>query len=103
MVKRNFFVEIGRVCVVNYGPNAGKVCVILDVVDQSRALVDGPAHITGMARQTFPLRQLSLTSIKMTIPRSIKTGTLTKLFVKEDVMGQYKKTSWAKKAAAKAK
>ena len=52
-----------------------------------------------MARQTIPFRNLSLTAIKLEIPRSIRTGTLTKAFTKADVLGQYKKTSWAKKAA----
>lgn len=30
------FVEIGRVCLVNYGPDRGKLCVILDVIDGNR-------------------------------------------------------------------
>lgn len=30
------YVEIGRVAVVNYGPEAGKLVVIVDVVDRNR-------------------------------------------------------------------
>ncbi len=29
-------VEIGRVALINYGPDKGKLCVIIDVVDQKR-------------------------------------------------------------------
>lgn len=30
------FVEIGRVALINEGPDQGKLCVIIDVVDQRR-------------------------------------------------------------------
>lgn len=35
-VKRNLSVQIGRVCLVNRGPDSGKICTILDIVDQNR-------------------------------------------------------------------
>lgn len=98
-VKAHVYVEIGRVVVVNYGDLAGKLAVIIDVVDQARALVDGPATLTGVSRQTIPFRNLSLTNIKLEIPRAVRTGTLTKAFVKADVQGQFAKTAWAKKQA----
>jgi len=99
MVKAHVYVEIGRVVVVNYGELTGKLAVIIDIVDQARALVDGPATLTGVSRQTIPFRNLSLTSIKLDIPRAVRTGTLTRAFTKADVLGQYQKTSWARKAA----
>ncbi len=34
------FVEIGRVALVNEGPDQGKLCVILDVIDQRRVRDD---------------------------------------------------------------
>lgn len=64
-----------------------------------QALIDGPASLTGVSRQTIPFRNLSLTSIKLEIPRAIRTGTLTKAFTKADVLGQWQKTTWARKLA----
>ena len=32
------FVEIGRVAMINYGDDYGKLCVIMDVLDHNRAL-----------------------------------------------------------------
>ena len=52
-----------------------------------------------MSRQTIPFRNLSLTTIKLDIPRAVRTGTLTKAFTKADVLGQYQKTTWARKLA----
>merc|ERR1711879_339664 len=54
------FVEIGRVAVINYGPDAGKLCVIIDVLDQNRAFIDGPSSITGVQRQAIPFKRLAL-------------------------------------------
>ena len=34
------FVEIGRVAYIAYGPDAGKLVAIVDVIDQSRVSVD---------------------------------------------------------------
>ena len=99
MVKAHVYVEIGRVVVINYGDLAGKLAVIIDVVDQARALIDGPASLTGVSRQTIPFRNLSLTAIKLEIPRAVRTGTLTKAFTKADIIGQWKKTTWARKLA----
>mgnify|MGYP001039788743 CR=1 FL=1 len=99
MVKAHVYVEIGRVVVINYGELAGKVAVIIDVVDQARALIDGPATLTGVSRQTIPFRNLSLTAIKLDVPRAVRPGTLAKAFTKADVLGQFKKTAWAKKQA----
>ncbi len=30
------FVEIGRVCLINYGDDAGKLCTIVDILDGQR-------------------------------------------------------------------
>ena len=37
MFKR--FVEVGRVALINSGPDEGKLCVIVDVVDQNRVSI----------------------------------------------------------------
>ncbi|RLG55185.1 MAG: 50S ribosomal protein L14e, partial [Candidatus Hydrothermarchaeota archaeon] len=35
-------IEIGRVCVKTAGREAGKRCVIVDIIDKNFVLVDGP-------------------------------------------------------------
>ncbi|CAM9396302.1 unnamed protein product, partial [Chrysoparadoxa australica] len=95
------FVEIGRVCLVNYGPDQGKLCVIIDVVDKNKALVDGPDF--GVARQMMTFKRLSLTDLKVEIFRNARQGTLRKAIAAADVSGKWEATSWAKKLAAKKK
>eukprot|EP00951_Prasinocladus_malaysianus_P003678 scaffold26005_cov30-Prasinocladus_malaysianus.AAC.1 len=43
-------VEIGRVALVNYGPDYGKLVVISDVLDHKRALVDGLDQLRRVER-----------------------------------------------------
>jgi large subunit ribosomal protein L14e len=82
---------------INQGPDHGKLAVIVDIVDQARALVDGPAVITGVQRQTIPYRHLSLTHIVVPIQRSVKSHTLARVWKKSNVEEEWNKTSWARK------
>ncbi|KAL8191928.1 hypothetical protein R6Q57_028659 [Mikania cordata] len=59
------YVEIGRVALVNYGKDYGKLVVIVDVIDQNRALVDAP----DMVRGQMNFKRLTLTDIKIDINR----------------------------------
>merc|ERR1712137_532888 len=102
MGKRSNFVEIGRVVCINYGPDAGKLAVIIDIVNQAFALVDG-CNQTGVARGKLNFKHMAITPIKLEITRSAKTATLEKAFVAADVFAQFKATSWGKKWAAQAK
>jgi len=103
MVARQHSIEIGRVVQINYGRDSGLLAVILDIVDQSRALIDGPYDQTGVSRQTIPLRNLSLTPIKIVVGRGARSNTLLKAFRKGRVLDEWKKTSWSRKASARYK
>ncbi|KAG0544735.1 hypothetical protein BDA96_02G302100 [Sorghum bicolor] len=81
------FVEIGRVALVNYGKDYGRLVVIVDVVDQNRALVDAP----DMIRCQINFKRLSLTDIKIDIKRVPKKTTLIKAMEEagsEDQVGE---------------
>merc|ERR1712070_1262068 len=64
------FVQNGRVCLVNYGPDSGKLVTIVDVIDQNRALVYGPT--SGVSRQGIGYKRLSLTDIVVEIGRGAR-------------------------------
>merc|ERR1712216_477000 len=72
------FVEIGRVVLICQGPEAGKLAVVEDVIDQNRALVDGPLSITGVHRHAVNFKQIMLTSFKVDITRSCKEAAWAK-------------------------
>merc|ERR1719299_153701 len=91
------FVEPGRLALITYGPCEGKLCTIVDIVDQKRVIVDGPAAVTGVARHMMPVKRLSLTDLTCKIPRAAREKTLKKALEAEEVMKKWSETAWAKK------
>ena len=49
----------------------------------------------------MPIKRLSLTDFKATIPRGARQKTLNKALDKDGIMGQWDASSWAKKIKAK--
>jgi large subunit ribosomal protein L14e len=97
------FVEVGRVVLINYGPDEGKLATIIDIVDGNKCLVDGPATKTGVARQVIPFKRVALTDIVVKIPKNARQKTLNKAWDEADVLAKWDASSWAKKLAAKKK
>merc|ERR1711907_472140 len=92
------FVQNGRVCLVNYGPHTGKLVTIVDVIDQTRALVYGP---NGVDRQIIGYKRLSLTDIKIPIGRGARKATVDKVWASANVEEQWANCGWGKKLAAR--
>ena len=44
-------IETGRVCVKLVGREAGRKCVIVDVIDKNFVLITGPKAVTGIKRR----------------------------------------------------
>ncbi|CAK0736848.1 hypothetical protein CVIRNUC_000813 [Coccomyxa viridis] len=88
-------VEIGRVALINYGEEYGKLVVISDVVDQNRALVDRPDEVRRMV--TF--KRLALTDFKIDIPRLAKKKVLTAALEDSEVFKKFADSAWGKKLA----
>mmetsp|Transcript_68400 Transcript_68400/g.211501 ORF Transcript_68400/g.211501 Transcript_68400/m.211501 type:complete len:134 (+) Transcript_68400:2-403(+) len=99
MFKR--FVEPGRLALITYGPCAGKMCTIIDIVDQQRVVVDGPESVTGVRRHMMPIKRLSLTDFKSGIVRGAREKALKLALAKDDTMAKWAATSWAKKIKAR--
>ncbi|XP_078162068.1 large ribosomal subunit protein eL14z-like [Carex rostrata] len=87
------FVEIGRVALINYGKEYGRLVVIVDIIDQNRALVDAP----DMVRCQINFKRLALTDIKIDIPKSPKKKTLIAAMEAADVKNRWEKSSWGRK------
>ncbi|WWC68067.1 60S ribosomal protein eL14 [Kwoniella pini CBS 10737] len=94
------FVEVGRVVLVNDGPSAGNLAVIVEIIDHNRALIDGPT--TSVPRQQFPYRNLILTPYTLaSLPRGAGNGAVKKAFEKAGVLEKWQSSGWAKKLAAR--
>ena len=62
-------VEVGRVCLKLRGREAGRRCVIVDLVDRNYVLVTGPADLTGVRRRRVNVNHLKLLDEKVEIER----------------------------------
>lgn len=93
------FVEIGRVALINYGPQHGKLVVIVDVIDQNRALIDSP----DMVRTQINFKRLSLTDIVIEISRMPNKKALKEAIEKGEVYSKWENSAWGKKLAVRQK
>ena len=62
-------VEVGRICVKVAGREAGKKCVVVDVVDKNFALVTGPKKVTGIKRRRVNVSHIEPTGLVIDIKR----------------------------------
>ena len=62
-------IEIGRVCVKLMGREAGRKCVIVDIVDDNFVVVTGPKSLTGVKRRRANIRHLEVLDKKVEIER----------------------------------
>jgi len=62
-------IEVGRICVKICGREAGKKCVIVDIIDKSFVLVTGPKSVTGVKRRRANINHLEPLAEKIDIKR----------------------------------
>ena len=93
------YVQIGRVVLITYGPDEGKLAVILDVVDANQVLISGPK--TGVERQAISLKRLQLTDLVVPMRRNLKQKTLIKAWDESKVQEKWDHSAWGRKLAAR--
>jgi large subunit ribosomal protein L14e len=62
-------IEVGRICVKLTGREAGRKCVIVDIMDKSFVLITGPKTVTGIKRRRANMNHIEPTQDKLEIKR----------------------------------
>ena len=62
-------IEVGRICVKTAGREAGKHCVILEVIDKNFVLITGPKEVTGIKRRRTNINHLKPLEQKIKIEK----------------------------------
>jgi large subunit ribosomal protein L14e len=62
-------VEIGRICVKTYGREAGRKCVIVDIIDENFVVVTGPKKLTGVRRRRVNVGHIEPVDAKVNIEK----------------------------------
>ena len=87
---------------INSGPLKGKFCVILNVVDHRRVLIDAPRikgndNETDVKRQTYPTRHLRLTRFKLNLRHDENHDVVAKLWNDSKVTEKVLKTRYVRR------
>ena len=62
-------IEIGRICVKTFGREAGKKCIIVDVIDKNFVLITGPKSVSKIKRRKANVSHIEPTTEKIEISR----------------------------------
>merc|ERR1712224_948433 len=95
------FVEVGRVAMVNKGAENGKLCVIVDILDEKNVYVDGQS--SGVKRQVIGLKNLQLTNFKVKISKGARSKKVAKEFAASEIAAKFEQTAWFKKLAQRSR
>ena len=70
-------IEVGRISVKISGREAGKRCVIVDVVDKNFVLVTGPPKVSSVKRRRVNVKHIEPTQAKIDIKRGATDEEVT--------------------------
>ena len=82
--------DVGRICVKLSGREAGKKCVVLDVIDKNFALVTGPPKVTGVKRRRVNIQHIEATQERVEVKKGATDEEVTK------ALDKAKKTTFMK-------
>jgi large subunit ribosomal protein L14e len=85
-------IEVGRVCVKLNGREAGRKCVIVDVIDKNFVLITGPKKVNGVRRRRTNVKHVEPTSEAIDIKKGATDEDVAKIADKS------KKTNYLKEA-----
>ena len=76
-------IDIGRICIKLTGREAGKKCIIVDIVDRNFILITGPKQLNGVKRRRVNVSHIEPTERKLNIQRSETDEELMKALDEE--------------------
>ncbi len=74
--------EVGRVCIKKTGREAGRQCVVVDIIDKNFVLVTGPKNVTGVRRRRCNIDHLEPTDLKISIKRGAGDSEVAEALLK---------------------
>jgi len=75
-------VEVGRICVKLSGREAGRKCVVVDVIDKNFVLVTGPFKVSGVKRRRVNVNHVEPTEFKVDVKKGDDDEKVTEALTK---------------------
>merc|ERR1712055_347325 len=95
------FVEVGRVAFLTEGAHTQKLAVIVDIIDGTRALIDGPC--SGVPRQEYKFANLHLTKFTVKIQHGQHSKSVRNAWIEADIDTKWNNSAWAQNLEKRAK
>lgn len=76
-------VEVGRICVKIAGREAGKKCIVVDIIDKNFLLITGPKKVNGVKRRRVNISHVEPTEKKVNIRRGESDEEIMKILDEE--------------------
>ena len=70
-------IEVGRICIKLVGREAGRKCIIVDVMDKNFVLITGPKNATGVKRRRANANHVEPLKDKIKIKRGAPDEEVT--------------------------
>jgi len=83
--------EVGRICLKTVGREAGKKCIIVDMVDKNFVLITGPRTVSGIKRRRANINHLEPTQEKLNINRGATDEEVTEALKAADKLDDMSK------------
>lgn len=83
-------IEVGRICVKLSGREAGRKCVVLDVIDKNFVLVTGPFKVTGVKRRRVNINHVEPTEAKVDVKKGEDDEKVTEALTKAGKLEEMK-------------
>lgn len=71
-------IEVGRICAKIAGREAGRKCIIVDLIDKNFVLITGPKEITGIKRRRVNISHVEPLKDKISIDRGASDEEVAK-------------------------
>jgi len=86
-------IEIGRICIKVLGREAGKKCIIVDLVDKNFVLITGPKAVSSIKRRRANVNHLEITQEKIDINRGATDEEVTEALKAAGKLDEITKTA----------
>ena len=84
-------IEVGRICVKVLGREAGRKCVIVDLMDKSFVLITGPKKLTDVKRRRVNANHIEPLQDKINIKRGASDEEVADALKASDKLEMMKK------------
>jgi len=85
-------VEVGRVCVKLAGREAGRKCVVVDVIDTNFILVTGPVKVSGVKRRRVNVSHVEPLDVRVKIEKGADDEVVVEALKKAKLLEDMKES-----------